>query len=241
MMMKLFLPVLLLAIATQSQAAVREGGGNTKLINKLQTTLNEITLERDQLKTNHEKVTTELTQLKKEFEKLKAEKMAVQKSENTLNSQLSSQKQSNNLIRQRLDQTSSTLKEAIAKIEEGNAKFYDVVDKYNALNQSCVDLDAEHKELQNVLKTTSAGLQTCEHNNIKLYEGSQKIIEGYGVCKKRGVIDTLLDSEPVFQIKSVETEKLMQEYEDKIRKQKYQNPNQTSENLQAPQTQSGRP
>jgi hypothetical protein len=62
-------------------------------------------------------------------------------------------------------------------------------------------------------------LQSCESKNIKLYEAAEEILTAYD---NYGVFNSLLESEPIFQIKSVEMEGIVQEYEDKLRKQQYQ-------------------
>lgn len=190
------------------QAAVREGGGSAKIVNKLQTMVKEITAERDLLKTGNEKLTAELEQLKKDLAKLKEENTAAVSAGEKLGSELSAQKSSTDEIRGRLDNTT--------------AKLHEVIDKYNALNKSRNELSAEHALLQNNQKFTASELKQCESKNIKMYEGAKEIIEGYQSCRNRGIMDALIESEPVLQINSVEFETIIQEYEDKLNKQKYQ-------------------
>ena len=52
-----------------------------------------------------------------------------------------------------------------------------------------------------------------------MYEATKALLKSY---EKKDVFDTLLKSEPVLQLKTVEMETIIQEYEDKLRKQKYQ-------------------
>jgi hypothetical protein len=67
-------------------------------------------------------------------------------------------------------------------------------------------------------KLKETELQNCESKNIKLYEAAEEVLNAY---EHNTLFDSLLESEPVFQIKSVELESIVQEYEDKLRKQKY--------------------
>jgi hypothetical protein len=76
--------------------------------------------------------------------------------------------------------------------------------------------------LQNAQQATSSDLKTCEAKNVKMFEGAKAVMDGYQSCQKRGIVDTLIGSEPFSQVKDVEFENAMQDYEDKLRKQKYQ-------------------
>ncbi|MFI3156928.1 MAG: hypothetical protein QX199_12305 [Methylococcaceae bacterium] len=186
-------------------AAPRDNGGNAKIVSKLQAMVNEITTERDLLKTENAKIAAELETLKGQ---VKQEKEAAVLLEEKLNTELSSQKASSDEIRGRLDNTTDKLRE--------------VIDKYNALNKAKNELAVEHTNLQNNQQFTAAELKMCESKNIKMYEGAKEVIDGYHNCQNKGIVDTLIESEPFLQIKNVEFETIIQEYEDKLNKQKYQ-------------------
>lgn len=186
-------------------AAPRETGGNAKIVNKLQAMINEITTERDRLKTENAKISAELETLKGQA---KQEKEAAVVLEERLNAELSSQKASSDEIRGRLDNTTDKLRE--------------VIDKYNALNRAKNELAVEYANLQNNQQFTASELKMCESKNIKMYEGAKEVIDGYHNCQNKGIVDTLIESEPFLQIKNVEFETIIQEYEDKLNKQKYQ-------------------
>ncbi|TAN69497.1 MAG: hypothetical protein EPN17_07315 [Methylobacter sp.] len=186
-------------------AAPRDAGGNAKIVSKLQAMVNEITTERDRLKTENAKIAAELETLKGQVQQ---EKDAAASLEQRLSTELSSQKASSDEIRGRLDNTTDKLRE--------------VVDKYNALNKAKNELAVEHANLQNNQQLTASELKMCESKNIKMYQGAKDIIDGYHHCQNKGVVDALIESEPFLQIKNVEFETIIQEYEDKLNKQKYQ-------------------
>ena len=94
-------------------------------------------------------------------------------------------------------------------------------------------LGAEHVSLQNTHKQTQSELQSCETKNIKMFEACKEVLSTY---ENTGVLDTLLKSEPILQFKSVEMETLVQEYEDKLRKQKYQHKEIAKTNTITPET-----
>jgi septum formation topological specificity factor MinE len=184
--------------ATNVQAAPRAADANNKVIVKLQTIVRDMTTERDLLKTEKDKLVSEIEQVKKE-------KAVAASAEDRLSSALDAQKSTNTEVRNTLDQT--------------HAKLLEVIEKYNALNKDKNELSATHANLQNVQKQTETNLQSCEGKNIKMFEAAKEVLNSY---ENKGVMDSLLKSEPVLQFKSVKMESIIQEYEDKLIKQKYQ-------------------
>ena len=199
---------------TTVQAAPRAAAadGNNKVVVKLQTMVKDITVERDQLKTEKDKLASDIEQLKKE-------KAATASAEDRLSSELAAQKSSNTAVRDTLEQT--------------HAKLLEVIEKYNALNQAKNQLSATHVNLENSHKQTETELQSCEGKNIKMFEAAKEVLNSY---ENKGVMDTLLKSEPILQFKSVEMESLIQEYEGKLIKQKYQHKELSATNATAPET-----
>ena len=194
-----------LASLSIANAAPRDAGGNNaKIVNKLQMMVKEITTERDLLKTENAKVLAELETLKGQVKK---EKEAALAQQDKLNAEISIQKASNDETHVRLENTTARLRE--------------VIEKYNALNKSKNELAAQHVNLQNQYQLTTSELKVCESKNTKMFEGAKQIIDGYHSCQNKGIVDTLIDSEPFSQIKNVEFETIIQDYEDKLNKQKY--------------------
>jgi len=199
-------------------AAPRDpGGGNTKMINKLQDMVKEVTTERDSLKAENAKMLADIENLKKDLLKEKDEKTALLASQTKLNSEfsqqtaeLAKQKQSSDQVRENLDRH--------------KAKLNEVIEKYNELVKSKNELTVQHAGLQNNQQQVSAELKACESKNIKMYEGAKDVIKGLQQCQKRDILDAIVDSEPFTQVTNVEFETIVQEYEDKLVKQKYQSP-----------------
>lgn len=197
---RLLVPTLLLGgfLSPALQAAPRDANGSNKMVAKLQAMVKEMTVERDQLKTEKDKLAADIEQLKQE-------KLAAASAEERLNGELATQKSSNTEVRNKLDQT--------------HAKLLEVIEKYNVLNQAKSELSATYANLQTTQKLTETELQSCEGKNIKLFEAAKGILNTY---EDKDVWDALLKAEPVLQFKSVEMEGIVQEYEDKLSKQKYQ-------------------
>jgi len=171
---------------------------NTKALAKLQVLVKAANTERDLMKTEKDKLSADVEQLKKEVETKTSDEQRV-------NNELTAQKSSNATVSNTLQQT--------------HAKLMDVIEKYNALNKSKNELSVLHVNLENSHKQTEVQLQTCEEKNIKLFEAGKEILNTY---ENKGVMDSLLKADPIFQFKSVEMEGIAQEYEDKLSKQKLQ-------------------
>jgi len=171
---------------------------NTKALAKLQALVKAANSERDLMKTEKDKLSADVEQLKKEVETKTSDEQRV-------NNELTAQKSSNATVSNTLQQT--------------HAKLMDVIEKYNALNKSKNELSVLHVNLENSHKQTEVQLQTCEEKNIKLFEAGKEILNTY---ENKGVMDSLLKADPIFQFKSVEMEGIAQEYEDKLSKQKLQ-------------------
>ncbi len=194
-------------LSTTTQAAPRVAAdGNNKAVVKLQTLVKEITTERDLVKTEKDKLVLDI-------EKLKKEKAATASEGDRLSSELAAQKNSNAAVSNTLEQT--------------HAKLLEVIEKYNVLNKAKNELSATYVNLENTQKQTESNLQNCEGKNIKLFEAGKEVLNSY---ENKGVMDTLLNSEPILQFKSVEMQSLIQEYEDKLSKQKYQHKKLTATN-----------
>ena len=178
-------------------AEPRAENANGKAMAKLQAMVKEATTARDALKTEKEKLEQELTQVKKE-------KSQSESAEDQLRNDLAAKSNS-------LSSTANTL-------EQTNAKLLEVIEKYNALNKSKTELNTEHEKLKAAHMQTESYLQSCETKNVKLYEAAKEILNTY---QNKNVVDSLLKADPIFQFNSVEMEGIVQEYEEKLRKQVY--------------------
>lgn len=188
-------------------AAPRDGGG--KAVAKLQAMVRDITSERDALRTERDTLKTQLeTDTKKltgDIDKLKQEKAASESTGSRLSNELAVMKTNNEAITSRLDKT--------------NAKLLEVIEKYKALNQEKHALTAQKATLEDIQRQTKTELQSCEGKNLKMFEATKSLLKNY---EDKGVLETLLHNEPFLQLKTVEMESIVQEYEDKLRKEKYE-------------------
>ncbi len=126
----------------------------------------------------------------------------------------------------------SSAEEVRAKLDQTHAKLLEVIEKYNVLNKAKTELNTLHANLENTQKQTETNLQSCEAKNLKLFEAGKEVLNTY---EHKDVMDSLLKAEPLLQFKSVEMESIVQEYEDKLLKQKYQHKELTANNAPAPE------
>ena len=197
------------------QAAPRAADPNSKVVVKLQTIVKDMTSERDLLKTEKEKLAAEMEQVKKDKTAADAAASSV---EQRLSGELAVQKSSAEEVRTKLDQT--------------HAKLLEVIEKYNVLNKAKTELNTLHANLENTQKQTDTNLQSCEAKNLKLFEAGKEVLNTYD---NKSLMDSVLKAEPLLQFKSVEMESIVQEYEDKLIKQKYQHKELTANNAPAPE------
>jgi chromosome segregation ATPase len=185
--------------------------GSSRAIKKLQLMVNEITTERDRLKTEHAKSIADLETLKKQLEtEQKKTKVESEKHAN----ELATREKITGEVRSHLDA-------AMAKLRE-------VIDKYNVLNEANHRLQLEHNELKNKQQFISTELNICQSKNVKMAVVAKDVINQYQRCQEKGIVETVLDTEPLFQINNIKFEKMMQDYEDKLSKEHY-HPNRPSE------------
>ena len=187
----------LLSATTQS-APNTAADANAKALAKLQAMVKAANTERDLLKTDKDKLSADIEQLKKDVS-------AKASDEERVTGELAAQKSNNATVSNTLQQT--------------HGKLLEIIEKYNALNKSKNELSTAHVDLENSHKQTESFLQSCESKNIKLFEAGKEVLSTY---QNKNVIDSLLKADPIFQFKSVEMEGIVQEYEDKLNKQKYQ-------------------
>ena len=97
------------------------------------------------------------------------------------------------------DQYKAKLAETVAVVKERNEMIY--------------TLKAEKEELTVNLQETSTTLKRCVKHNGRFSQLAEELVMAY---EKKGVGDSMLQSEPFTQIKKVEVEQLVQQYRDRI-------------------------
>jgi hypothetical protein len=104
---------------------------------------------------------------------------------------------------------------ALAKSRESNTTLND------SLQQTVQKLhkaELEKNQLQDMVDGQAELIQSCESKNAKLVQANRELLGRY---EKKGFFDTLLQREPLTQLKRVEIENIVQEYQDEIDRQEF--------------------
>ncbi len=104
-----------------------------------------------------------------------------------------------------------------AKYEDVNGRLVTTTDRLNATSKSLSARDAELAQALQHLTESKQANATCELKNGQLYTYGQEILDRY---QRKGVWAALSQKEPVFGLKQVEIENVVQEYRLKMADQK---------------------
>jgi chromosome segregation ATPase len=137
-----------------------------------------------------------LRQMSQERDALQAENARFKSEIEELNRKLGSQKK--------------TSESALAKSREGNAALSENLQK---TAQNLRQIEMEKTQLQATVADQAQLIESCEASNVKLLQINRELLVDYD---KKGFMDAMLQREPLTQLKRVEIENIVQEYQDKI-------------------------
>jgi chromosome segregation ATPase len=100
-------------------------------------------------------------------------------------------------------------------------KLADANQQIALLTRQQQDTASQLKQTQQQLDASKASDASCQAKNLKLYEYSQELVTRY---QKKGVWAALTQKEPVTGLKEVGVENVVQEYQEKLAKQKIAQP-----------------
>jgi chromosome segregation ATPase len=130
----------------------------------------------------------------------------VSKAEVVLRGQLQTTKAAQDDLARKLAETSTALAAANSKLNEAT--------KQTAARES------ELAQVKQGLDESKNANLSCENKNLKLYGYAQDVLQAY---KRKGVWAALSQKDPVFGLKEVDTENVVQEYQAKFASQKVKN------------------
>lgn len=192
----LSLAVLSSSALAASAAHSAQGQPRDQALLKAQQFLRQLAAEKTRLETENAKLAQERQTLSANLDKAKqaldeAQGLLARYQETILG------------YKQRVEQTETVQRDNIAKYKE-------------ALGQSQAALkgvEEKGESLGKALAQKTKDFEQCEQKNLTLYEVNLELLDRYD---KKGVLDSLLQVEPVTGLSQVEMENLVQEYRDKI-------------------------
>lgn len=195
--------VVLLAMSGMAYAAMDKPDRSKNALRKMQVIQQKLTSEKAQLEKDKDDLTKRVSDLTTDAEKEKNAVAAESKKKNALVRELDvAQKGSAKL--------EESLKDTRNKLEE-------LTQTYQESLQKLSQRESQKTSLESTVAKQVDTISSCESKNLKLYELNAQILSSY---KDKGIVDALLQAEPLTQLKTVEIENLLQEYRDKIDIQK---------------------
>ena len=114
--------------------------------------------------------------------------------------------------KQRGEALDSQLGSTRDRLEKTEAKLRELIEKYKAQAQTLQETRQAKADLESRLGARERELADAIARNKQLYETNAELIERY---RKKGVFDALLQREPLTGLKSVDTENIMQDYQER--------------------------
>jgi len=177
-------------------------------------------LRRAQLAT--QKAEQEKTQLQEQNAKLEKDKQdlsAKLKTAQKLKGELAAAKAKGIEQTQEIDQLRSDLRidsarigDMEAKLKSLNAQIAEDQEQSRQLAGQIKTLEAQLQQQREIIAHQSQALHEVNGKNMKLYQLNAELIDRYN---KKGVWDSLMQREPVTQIKDVRIQSMLQEYRDR--------------------------
>jgi len=119
-------------------------------------------------------------------------------------------------LRKQGEADKAALDQAAATQKSQGASIAKLQDSYGKTSQALSSRDADAKRLDAVVAKLRPQLQSCEAKNASLYKIGEDVLDLYD---KQDIFD-LASREPITNLKRVEIENAMQDYEDKMRDSK---------------------
>lgn len=99
---------------------------------------------------------------------------------------------------------------ALAKSRDGNVALSENLQK---TAQNLRQTEAEKTQLQATVVDQAQLIGSCEANNVKMLQINRELLVDY---EKKGFMDAMLQREPLTQLKRVEIENIVQDYQDQL-------------------------
>lgn len=112
--------------------------------------------------------------------------------------------------------------EALAKSQESNTALNDSLQQ---TGQKLRQAESEKNQLQDTVNGQAELIQSCESKNTELVRVNRELLGRY---QNKGFFDALLQREPLTQLKRVEIENTVQEYQDQIDQKEFRRKAQTA-------------
>ena len=199
------LPVIscLLWTGIASAEVSARGDRNDGALAKAQYLLRQISMEKEALQAENSHIKEDL---KKRDIKIKV-----------LNKKIENTKKSLSSTRNKVGKYQDAVSAQRTRMVEMRDKFQKLVDKYKELVVALRLVENERAEIQKEKLSGLRVLENCADNNQQLYQVNVELLKQY---ENKGVLDAILQKEPVTQLKQVEIENIVDDMKYRIDKLK---------------------
>ena len=194
--------MLMLAVFQPAQAA-QKNDPNREAIRRAQLQLRQLQDEKAALELEKANLGNERDALRKKTDELSTSVASANRSKALLEKEA-----------QKLRDEQAKLTEEVTRLKK------ELVDSQTEARNTHNSLQQEtnqKKLLEQSLSSRDQALLACEKNNQTLYQYHVELVD---LAQKRGSLDVLLESEPIFGFKRVQIENLLEKYRDKLDEQK---------------------
>lgn len=188
-----------------AQGVRRDAGGDASAA-KAQFMLKQVAAERDALSIENAELQTQL-------EALSEQVALLQKKNKNLKKDLGSTDKS----LERYKETDAALRDYI---EKQKSRTEEIIEKFKAVVADLRSVEADKAQLQVNVATLDSEVKSCVKNNLALYEIGLELVEQYN---GKSAWDSFAQREPITGLKKVEMENLIQDYEYRLKNEKYIN------------------
>lgn len=173
------------------------------------------------------------TQMKERYSEQKAivtgfqrRQLTLESEKNKLEKELEGLKEDNSSVNEKVSALEDEIKRYTEKLVACSMEKKNIADKITELKNEIALAKEEHEkevaklktsnmEVNSMLRDTGQRLEICSQKNARLCIIAGEVLEMY---ENKGSFSSFLQKEPVLQLKKVELEKFVSEYQDRIEK-----------------------
>lgn len=142
---------------------------------------------------------------------------AAQSKVRKLNKNLAEEKQLVAQLQKDLETHKQDLAATQTRLTDTEAKLTETAKTLAQTRQTLAQTEADKRQLEGVKSRQEREIASCESNNLKLYQTGRDLMTRF---EQKSCNEIMAQKEPLFGLKRVEIENLLEEYRDKLDEQK---------------------
>jgi len=135
----------------------------------------------------------------------------------SLNRNLAEEKQQAAQLQKDLETHKQDLATTQTRLTDTEAKLAETAKNLAQTRQTLAQTEADKRQLEGVKSRQEREIASCETKNLKLYQTGRDLMTRF---EQKSCNEIMAQKEPLFGLKRVEIENLLEEYRDKLDEQK---------------------